>query len=149
LLILIAYNADFKQFELALAATFNKEDSDIYAQFYSFIRSKYNFNPVFITCNISKSNIEAINRIFENSLIITWFFHLIQCWWRKASMLKLREKNIVSKTRILIFNLKLLAFMDIDSAIDFYDTIKTTFYEEQFSEFSITMKPHGSIQTKI
>jgi hypothetical protein len=39
--------------------------------------------------------------------------------------------------------------MDIDSAIDFYDTIKTTFYEEQFSEFSITMKPHGSIQTKI
>jgi hypothetical protein len=64
-------------------------------------------------------------------------------------MLKLREKNIVSKTRILIFNLKLLAFMDIDSAIDFYDTIKTTFYEEQFSEFSITMKPHGSIQTKI
>ena len=55
MLILIAYNAELKQFELALAATFNKEDTDIYTQFYSFIKAKYNFNPVFITCDFSKS----------------------------------------------------------------------------------------------
>ena len=79
LLILIAYNADLKQFELALAATFNKENKDIYTQFYSFIKRKYNFNPFFITCDFSKSNIAAINRTFENSLIISCFFHLIQC----------------------------------------------------------------------
>ena len=153
MLLLIAYNADLKQFELALAVTFNKEDTDIYTQFYSFIKAKYNFNPVFITCDFSKANISAINKTFENCLIITCFFHLIQCWWRKASTLKLRKKNIVSKTRILIFNLKLLAFMDIGRAIEFYDTIKTTYYEEQFSEFfdyfeTTWLNPNKDIKTK-
>ena len=119
----------------ALPATFNKVDKDIYTQFYSFIKSTYKFSPVFIILDFSKSNNATINRTFENSLMVTCFFQLIQCWWRKTSILKLRKKIIVPKTRILIFNLKLLAFMDIDSAIDFYDTIKTTFYEEQFSEF--------------
>ena len=153
LLLLIAYNAELKQFELALAATFNKEDTDIYMQFYSFIKSKYNFNPDFITCDFSKSNIAAINKIFEKSLIITCFFHLIQCWWRKASILKLRKKAIVNKTRILIYNLKLLAFMDIDSAIDFYETIKTTFNQDQFNEFfdyfeTTWLNPNKDIKTK-
>jgi hypothetical protein len=60
-----------------------------------------------------------------------------------------KEKNIESKTKILIFNLKLLAFMDIDSAIDFYDTIKTKFYEEQFSEFFDYFETTWLIQTKI
>ena len=75
--LLIAYNAELKQFELALAATFNKEDTYIYTKFYSFIKAKYNFNPVFITCDFSKANISAINKTFENCLIITCFFHLI------------------------------------------------------------------------
>ena len=56
--------------------------------------------------------------------------------------------------RIIIFNLKLLTFIDIDSAIEFYDTIKTTYDEEQFSEFfdyfeTTWLNPNNDIKTKL
>ena len=43
--------------------------------------------------------------------------------------------------------------MDIDTAIGFYDTIKTTYYEEQFSEFfdyfeTTWLNPNKDIKTK-
>ena len=43
--------------------------------------------------------------------------------------------------------------MDIDRAIEFYDTIKTTYYEEQFSEFfdyfeTTWLNPNKDIKTK-
>ena len=153
LIILIAYNNEYKQFEHVLAATLNKEDADIYNQFYGFLKFKYDFNPSIITCDFSKSNISSIKKVYPKTTIITCFFHLIQAWWRKAALFKLRTKNIITKTRTLIFNLKLLPFMNKDTAIDFYNEIKNTFDDEIFNEFyeyfELTwLNPDINIKTK-
>ena len=88
---------------MALAATFNKEDTDIYTQFYSFIKAKYNFDPVFITCAFSKSNITAINKTFENCLIITCkdiktiFEFDIWSYYGKFDFKNQRKKYLISE----------------------------------------------------
>ena len=51
-------------------------------------------------------------------------FHLVQSWWRKANILGLRKKNIVNKTSLLIFNLKLLPFLNYGKALEFYLKLK-------------------------
>ena len=67
LILLIAYNNEYKQFELVLAATLNKEDADIYNQFYGFLKFKYDFNPSIITCDFSKSNISSIKKVYPKN----------------------------------------------------------------------------------
>ena len=139
LIIIIGYNANLQKNELCLVATFTKEDKDTYIQFYSLLKAKFKFKPKRITCDFCKSNLLAINEVFseEKTLTITCFFHLIQSWWRKAGKLGMRKKNILQKSRNLIFNLKLLPFMDIYNAREFYLSIKEYFSEEQFNEFYI------------
>ena len=137
LIILIAYNSKLKKFELFLVSTFTKEDKESFIQFYSILKTKYNFNPKRITCDFSKSNIEAIKTIYDERdvLIITCFFHLIQCWWRKANRFGMRKKNIIQKSQNLLFNLKLLPFMPIKQAREFYLKVKEYFDEEIFENF--------------
>ena len=57
-----------------------------------------------------KSNLNAIKINYEDTHIITCFFHLIQSWWRKANKFHLRNKNYKENTKELIANLKLLSF---------------------------------------
>jgi len=89
LIILIAYNHINKKFELCLIATFTKEDKETFKQFYSLLKNKYNFNPKRIICEFSISNLQVLNSIFgeDNIIIITCFFHLLHCCWRKARKL--------------------------------------------------------------
>ena len=137
LIILIAYKEKLKKFELCLVSTFTKKDKETYIQFYLNLKSKFKFIPKKISCNFCKSNMEAIKSVYgeENVLIITCFFHLIQCWWGKANKLGMRKKNVIHKSRNLIFNLKLLPFMPLDKAREFYFSIKDYFDEEIFSNF--------------
>ena len=66
--------------------------------------------------DFSFANINALNTVFgENNIdILPCFFHLIQSWLRKLSILEFRKKNYFFKTKILVMNLKLLAFMEIN-----------------------------------
>ena len=52
------------------------------------------------------------------------FFHLVQTWWRKANQLGLRRNEIKEKTKFLINNLKLCAFMSFEEATKYYNMIK-------------------------
>ena len=68
-------------------------------------------------------------------LIIPCFFHFIQCWWRKANSLGLRKKNFVNKTKLIIFNSKLLPFLEFDTAIEFYKKIKEEYMSNEYESF--------------
>ena len=41
-------------------------------------------------------------------------------WWKRASYIGLRKKNLIKKTKFLIFNLKLLPFLNENDAMTFY-----------------------------
>jgi len=56
--------------------------------------------------------------------IITCFFHLVQAWWRKASKLGIRRKSYIKNTKILIFNLEMLPFMEYEKPNKFLYIIK-------------------------
>ena len=60
----------------------------------------------------------ALEKVYEddNIIIITCFFHLMQAWWGKVSKLGLGRKNYITKTKILIFNLEMLPFMEYEKA---------------------------------
>lgn len=137
-ILLICYNEENDLFELCLIATFSHEDTDCYKTFYSYLKFMYNFKPNFMTCDFAKANITALNSVFENDKceIITCLFHLVQSWWRKATKLGLRKKKFINTTKIIIFNLKMLPFMERNDAIEFYKKIKEipNNYED-FSDF--------------
>ena len=86
--------------------------------------------------DFSFANINALNTVFgENNIdILPCFFHLIKCRWRKCSELGFRKKNYILKTKILVMNLKLLAFMSRNKARDFYIKIKDS-YEIEYESF--------------
>ena len=137
LILLIGYNKKLQIFELCLIATMNKENLDMYKQFYLQLKTMYNFKPKIITCDFNLSNINAINEIFSENevVIIPCFFHLVQCWWRNANKYGLRKKKIVEHTRVMIFNLKLIPFLKETEAIEFYHKIKDEFDQEEFIPF--------------
>ena len=137
LILLIAFNAKKNNFELCLIATLTKEDKNTFIQFYTYLKNQFDFNPKFITCDFAIANIEAIKFVFgeENITIITCFFHLIQNWWKRAGRLGMRKKDIIKKSRNLIFNLKLLPFMELNNARKFYLKIKEYFNEYEFNNF--------------
>ena len=98
---------------------------ETYELFYTILKNKYNFVPKFITCDFMKSNINAIYNIFkDNTKIITCFFHYVQCLWRKANSFHLRNKNYIENTKVLIFNLKILPFLEYENMFKFYKEIK-------------------------
>ena len=91
-------------FELIIVALLSHEDTNIYIEFYNFIINTYKWNPKFVTFDFAKANINAIKEVFKNNnnvKIIPCFFHLLQCWWKKASSLGLRKKKYIKKSNDL------------------------------------------------
>ena len=86
----------------------------------------YLFEPKYITCDFAMANIKGIQTVFgkDNCKIITCLFHLIQSWWRRATLLGLRKKKNLNITKAIIFNMKMLPFMEKNDAIEFYKKIK-------------------------
>ena len=56
--------------------------------------------------------------------------------------LHLRNKNYIEKTKILIFNLKILLFLEFENMLKFYQDIKkqNIFNDELYDIFSIIWK---------
>ena len=88
------------------------ENTELLIELYDHIKNVYKFNPKLITYDFALANIQAINIIFKSFEIeiIPCFFHLVQFWWKRASNIGLRKKNLIKKTKSLIFNLKLLLY---------------------------------------
>ena len=86
--------------------------TETYETLYRLLKENNKFSPCLFTLDFQRSNINAITNVFcsnddDKCVIVTCFFHLVQCWWRKASALGLRKKKYVETTRILIFNLEM------------------------------------------
>ena len=64
--------------------------------------------------DFSKAKENAVLQVYENTEIIFCFFHLVKCWWNKLNKLRLRKKNYIDLSKSLVFNLKLLAFININ-----------------------------------
>ena len=124
---------------LCCAILMSDEREETYIRLYNELKNKNNFIPSFLTCDFALANINAIKSVYKNNnvKIITCFFHLIQAWWRKANVLGLRRNDIKEKTKFLMINLKLLAFMELKEAFKYYELIKSNedLQDERFESF--------------
>ena len=53
----------------------------------------------------------------------------------KSKLSWIKEKNFVNKTKLIIFNLKLLPFLEFDTAIEFYKKIKEKYMSNEYQSF--------------
>ena len=107
-------------------------------------KSEYLYNMIFndvkkiiIDANINLSDIpkyimadfevglqRALKTSFPNSLISGCFFHLVKCLWDRAKKYGLIKKESIKHTKILIFILKLIPYINIDEREDFFKKLE-------------------------
>ena len=86
---------------------------------FNFLKNTYKWIPKYLTFDFGGANIKAVNDAFtdkEDITIITYLFHLMQCWWRKAGALGLRKRKYINDTKLMLFNMELLCFMKLKDA---------------------------------
>ena len=137
LLLLMAYNAKYDLFEICVVAILSHEDWELFYEFYSHLKNVYKFSSKKFTYDFALGNINTLKNVFkdEQYKALPCYFHLIQCWWRKANKLGLGKQKYAIKTKTLIFNLKLLPFLEKRKAIDFHKKIKEEIglFDENFT----------------
>ena len=75
----MGYNYKKDKFKIVLSTLISHEDSDIYTEFYNFVKNAYKFKPNKITFDFALGNIKAIKNVYWDSnsiLIIPSLFHL-------------------------------------------------------------------------
>ena len=135
---LLGYNKEINSFVQCCYTLLTGETENIYEKYLHLLKFNYNFIPKYLTIDFSKSEENAINRIYENKTkIIFCFFHLVHCLWRRINNLSLRKKEFIKISKALIFNIKLLAFIKIDKIEESYNCIKNSelFKGEKYQEF--------------
>ena len=127
MVVLMGFNYSLNLYQLILVALLSNETGDIYTKFYNILIENYKFSPKFISCDFGLGNLKGFKNVYGDSgtKIITCFFHLSQAWWKKANSLGLRKKIYIKDTRVLIFNLQRLAFLNYDNGIKLYKKIKS------------------------
>ena len=113
LILILCHNPKYATFDICAIITMPNELTETYETLYRLLKENYKFSPCLFTLDFQRSNINAITNVFcsnddDKCVIVTCFFHLVQCWWRKASALGLRKKKYVETTRVLVCNLEIL-----------------------------------------
>ena len=79
--------------------------------------------------DFEKSLINSIKKNFNSPNIDGCFFHFTILLWKKAKSLGLCKRSILKNTKILIFMLKIIPFLNIDQRRDLFIQIKDYFKE--------------------
>jgi hypothetical protein len=65
LLVLLGYNYKIDKFQLILIGILSHEDSDIYTEFYNFLKNSYNFHPKKISFGFALGNIKRNKNVYD------------------------------------------------------------------------------------
>ena len=89
--------------------------------------------PHYIMVDFEKSLIKSIEKNFENTIIDGCYFHFIKLLWSKDKSLNLCKKDKLKNTKILIFVLKILPFVEPDEKNIFFKKVEE--YYKNFEEY--------------
>ena len=110
----------------------------IFENFLQLLKFNYKFKPKLINIDFSKAEENAILEVYKNDKIKILFclFHFVQCLSRKINSLGLRKKEFIKKSKSLIFNIKLLAFIKVEDIEDWYNCFKNS---DIFDDYKYTL----------
>ena len=128
LFVLLSYNKKFNKILLCTLALIYNEIIETLEEIFKYLKKNFNFNPDLITVDFGKAGYIAIKNIFPNIRIFPCYFHLIRRMVIHLKNLKSKNKVLKRNSKNLLFNMKILLFIDNDKIEYFFDLIKNKYY---------------------
>ena len=125
---LLAYNNKFNKIYLCLMALIYNENKETLEAIFNFLKLNYNFYSNLFTVDFGKAGYLAIQNIFSKTRIFPCFFHLIRRLILHLKYLRSKNKLVKRNAKNLLFNIKLLIFIDSDKILEFFNKIKDDYY---------------------
>ena len=88
------------------------EKYNTYEKLFNILKNDYKFQPKIFTVDFCRATSKALKQIFPSSLIIKCFFHWVKSLWNNLKKNGFNEKEKINKTKILMFNMKIMAFIE-------------------------------------
>ena len=94
-----------------------------------YLKLNFNFNPPVITIDFGEAGYSALKNIFPKTRIFPCYFHLIRRLILHIKDLLSENKVIKRASKNLLFNMKILFFIDNDKIDEFFELIKNKYYD--------------------
>ena len=121
---LLCYNKKSNKILLCMLALIYNENAETLETIFNFLKHNYFFKPDLITLDLGKAGLKAIKSIYPDIRIFPCYFHLIRRIILHIKNLKSKNSVIKRCAKNLLFNIKLLLFIDTDQIDTFYNLIK-------------------------
>ena len=129
LFVILTYNKKLNKTLLCLLALIYNENFETISEIFNFLKKNYNFYPKIITVDFGKAGYKAIQQSFPKTRIFTCYFHLIRRLIIHLKNIKSKNKLIRRNARNLLFNMKILIFIDNEKIEEFFELIKSQYYK--------------------
>ena len=100
----------------------------------------YFFNPKLITVDFGRAGIKTIGNVFPNTRIYPCYFHLVRKMVLHIKNLNSNNNIMKCNAKNLIFNMKLLLFIDNETIDNFFGLIKEKYYNTNKKFFDYFQK---------
>jgi hypothetical protein len=138
LFVISGFNLKDKKTHICLYSLIPDEKYETFNKLFSVLKNTYKFYPKIFTTDFSNSLTKILNDNFSDYNLIKCYFHWTQAIMKYIKKLGLYEKDEINKTRELIFNIKLMAFLEPKLLQKFYKLITDEFgydYEKFFQYY--------------
>jgi hypothetical protein len=113
-----------------------KEKQITYEHIFDKLKNLFLFKPLIITSDFSRSITNAIKKIYPDAIQIKCLFHFLQAVTKKMKKIGLFKKDYSKEAYELLFNIKILAFINPLKIKNFYNKLIAKYNDEdKFAEF--------------
>ena len=124
LYILSGFNLIIKKTMILAFILILNETIITYKEMFKNLKNIFGFNPRLFNMDFNKAECVALKKIFPNIYVIKCFFHYIQCLYKHIKKYGLNKKEYKNEIYELLFNLKMLSFIEAESISYIYKKIK-------------------------
>lgn len=112
LYVISGFDLKSKKINICAYALLPDEKIETYTKLFEILKNSYKFNSKLFTMDFCQSSFKALKKLFPNCIIIKCFFHWIKALWTNIKKFGFTDKNNLSITKTVLFNIKLLAFIE-------------------------------------
>ena len=134
LLVILAFNRDLFKSVLCNLSIIEKENKETFYTILKYLSNKYNWKPLRISIDYSKSERNAIIQLFPDIEILPCFFHFMENIVKHLKDIRSRNKTIKKLAKDCLSNIKLLSFIPLNKFDSLYELILKK-YRSKFPNF--------------
>lgn len=112
-----------------MLALINNENRETIETILKYLKLNFNFNPPVIIIDFEKAGYLAFKNIFPKTRIFPCYFHLIRRLILYIKNLRSDNRVIKRASKNLLFNMKILLFIDNAKIDGFFELIKNKYYD--------------------